>query len=322
MLNIIMPIHNTNRRLFDRAIASVLTQTKRCLLTVVDDCSDEEYSNYYKEVCDKKGLGYLRTPSNVGPGGARQYGIDKGYTNTDYIAFLDSDDILLPQFVEILTSEIQRTNSDVMIGMIIHQGKDHTTDNNIPTQVLGTWLHGKVYKRSYLEKNNIRFLDNIKCNEDVYFNNLALKLSKKVKMIEKDVYLWCNNQDSITRSISNREFYDKYNKDFFYAGLYSFEKILNNHQEFLDSTHNIYSQIYNSYHYEKEIGHDTTKLDEDLRRVFSNFDLYQQSEKYYKVVLQSSATHMLDVCFTEGLKSWIERLQGYYKEVHKCASSL
>ena len=34
-----------------------------------------------------------------------------------------------------------------------------------------SWLHGKIYKRKFLEKNNIKFNES-RYNEDVYFNEL------------------------------------------------------------------------------------------------------------------------------------------------------
>ena len=61
--------------------------------------------------------------------------------------------------------------------------------------ILAPWA--KIYKREYLIKNNIEFLDN-NIGEDVFFNLQALQLTDKIKILDYIGYNWFYN----TRSVS------------------------------------------------------------------------------------------------------------------------
>ena len=60
------------------------------------------------------------------------------------------------------------------------------------------WLHGKIYRRSFLKKNNIRF-NNTRANEDTGFNKLIYFLTE-VLYIPDYTYIWKCNNKSLTRS--------------------------------------------------------------------------------------------------------------------------
>lgn len=59
-------------------------------------------------------------------------------------------------------------------------------------------MFGKLYRRSFLEKYNIRFNTSLS-NEDTGFNNLVKGCTDKVWYIPKDVYIWHFKANSITR---------------------------------------------------------------------------------------------------------------------------
>ncbi len=90
-LSVIIPIYNRRCQLRD-AIDSVLSQ--RCIdeIIVVDDFSDELS---YKDVNQYlPSVRYFRTDENKGVSTARNIGVS--LSKSEYIAFLDSDDIYLP----------------------------------------------------------------------------------------------------------------------------------------------------------------------------------------------------------------------------------
>jgi len=60
------------------------------------------------------------------------------------------------------------------------------------------WMHGKMYRRSFLKENNIRF-NNTYSNEDTGFNNL-IYLCTRVQLINTITYVWRCNPKSITRA--------------------------------------------------------------------------------------------------------------------------
>jgi len=93
-VSIIMPAYNT-ARFIRAAIDSVLAQTCRDFeLIVVDDCSPDESATICRSYTDSR-LRLLSLPENRGLAGARNAGID--VARGEFIAFLDSDDVAVPE---------------------------------------------------------------------------------------------------------------------------------------------------------------------------------------------------------------------------------
>ena len=205
MLNIIIPAYKAKDTL-PKALDSLVSQTKTMfLVTIVQDCDDEDYSDIISEYT-KRGLHitFLKTPENGGAGMARQLGIDH-ITRADYCMFLDADDMLMPRAVEILYTEAKKHDADVVISdFYVERGHalgEYRSCENTPI----TWCHGKIYKVSYLRDNNIRFLPNIRYNEDSYFNLVAVNSTNKKFRIKELTYLWRNNKNSVTRTGEDTE---------------------------------------------------------------------------------------------------------------------
>lgn len=93
------------------AIDSCLNQTyKNYQITVVDDCSP---NHNVKKICDLyPKVRYLRTEANLGPAGARNFGIKN--TSFEIISFLDEDDIMEQNK---LFYSIEEFKKDSSIGM-------------------------------------------------------------------------------------------------------------------------------------------------------------------------------------------------------------
>lgn len=97
LVSIIMPSYNTARFIKD-SIDSVLNQTYRNWeLIIIDDCSTDESISIIKNINDKRII-LLENQENSGAAVSRNYGLRKA--NGKYIAFLDSDDLWLPEKLE------------------------------------------------------------------------------------------------------------------------------------------------------------------------------------------------------------------------------
>lgn len=119
MLGIIIPIYKA-RDTLPKALDSLVAQTKTMfLVTLVQDCDGEDYSDIIEEY-KRRGLhiNLVQMEKNVGPGLARQRGIDVN-ERCEYLMFLDSDDMLLPEAVEVLTREISVNKADIAASSII-----------------------------------------------------------------------------------------------------------------------------------------------------------------------------------------------------------
>jgi glycosyltransferase involved in cell wall biosynthesis len=164
---------------------------------LVNDCDGTDYTDlldYYRQWLD---ITYLVTPENVGPGLCRQYGID--HSNQEWISFIDSDDVFSsPYSISYLYDEANKNDCDVLVSNYYEERDSGNTLKELKNDI--TRLHGKLFKRSYLAKNNIRFHPELRLNEDGYFNILAVKLAKTVGFYPFFSYVWCENKQSLTRT--------------------------------------------------------------------------------------------------------------------------
>lgn len=206
MLNVIIPLYN-GRDTLPQALDSLVAQTRKMFfVTIVNDCDGIDYSDIIEEYT-RRGLhiNYLQTEKNGGPGMARQYGMDHS-GNCDFVMFLDADDMLLPHATEILYKEAKRTNCDIIDSDFYKEHKNIGCQSLIAGEISITWMHGKIYKLSYLREHNIRFLPELFYNEDAYFNLVAWNSTTNRSIVHEFTYLWRDNEQSVTRVNKGKTF--------------------------------------------------------------------------------------------------------------------
>ena len=203
-LNIIIPAYKATKTI-NRALASIYMQTIKDELrvTIVSDSDGIDYSdNMFK---DDLNITYLSTDKNMGAGGARQLGLDN--SEDMYIMFMDADDALSSAFsCELLLCEALKKDADLIVGAF---DNDLRNDKQVAigeTIDSCTWLHSKLFKRSYLAEHDICFKEGMRTNEDVYFNQLVLAYEPVAMSVKKICYSWIFNQGSLTRTgeVDNR----------------------------------------------------------------------------------------------------------------------
>ena len=192
MLDIIIPTYNAKDTI-DKTLDSIKRQKTKydfCVYLVNDksdynyDIEINKYSKYFK-------IKELKLNKNMGPGHAREYGIKK--SNNPYIMFIDSDDYLyIEDAVDKLVSKIIEGYDLVISKFILDR------DNKIEEKNDLAWLHGKIYKREFLLKNDIHF-NNTRANEDNGFNRLVFLLEPKIYYLNDITYYYFDNKNSITR---------------------------------------------------------------------------------------------------------------------------
>ena len=162
-------------------------------VVIVNDNSSYSYKNILDKYSKYMFIEEIVLDRNGGPAVARQKGID--YTDSKYIMFIDSDDYLFSSdSIQKLVDNISLHNSDVAMGNFIleRDNKEELVKNN------SVWMHGKIYRRSFLENNNIRF-NTSRVNEDNGFNRLVVLLTKNISHLDEVVYVYKENDNSITR---------------------------------------------------------------------------------------------------------------------------
>ena len=196
MIDIIIPAYNASETI-ERTLYSISYQTivDKVNVYIINDAGKENYKKYIDFFKRFMNIKEIKLKKNGGPGVAREEGIKNSRSN--YITFIDSDDIFSnPKSIEYMYNAIKKNNSDIVVADFYEQStvgeyRLHSHDT--------TWMHGKMYRRSFLKKKNIHFNDS-RANEDNAFNHAIFIRDPKVTYLNKDVYYWLYNKNSITRS--------------------------------------------------------------------------------------------------------------------------
>lgn len=230
-IDIIIPVYNVEEDILFRCISSIACQSiiKELEITIVDDASDKKFIEVYDSVVNRfKGLldiKLLRYEVNGGPGVARQYGLD--HTSNNYIMFIDADDTLNGSFAcKILRTALEADNGIYILSVgAFDEVKEYDVPDEqspiyIPYNENLIWVFGKMYRRSFLDKYNIRFHPTSRSNEDNGFNSIIRLISNKeeqINFIPDHVYYWHENLNSITRTNDHHYTFGTSTSDSFYG---------------------------------------------------------------------------------------------------------
>lgn len=99
---VVIPYFQREPGILKKALASVFASDaiRNLTVVVIDDASPEPAQREITELGEARfPVSIIRQP-NAGPGGARNMGLENIPDDTDYVAFLDSDDIWFPQHLK------------------------------------------------------------------------------------------------------------------------------------------------------------------------------------------------------------------------------
>lgn len=201
MIDVIIPAYNAHETI-ERTLYSIAYQrnSENLNVYIINDNSIKDYSkeiDFFKNFIN---IRELKLKENSGPGYARQYGIE--HSDSEYIVFIDSDDIFAtPLSLITLENAIKASNSDVVVSAFI---EEKTKDEFIFYDNDPIALHGKIYKRKFIEKNKIKF-SYFYAEEDNAFNHLVFLNNPIKKIIQDKTYIWMNNEKSLTRNENYRQ---------------------------------------------------------------------------------------------------------------------
>lgn len=223
--SIIIPIYNVEEKLLKRCIESVLQQDyKYYELLLIDDGSTDGSGDFCDEIGSRSDKVKVFHKSNGGVTTARNFGIDKAIG--DYIVFIDNDDWIDKNYLNNLNSIINdNINADIVYFNSVDvsengETKDKCLDKNqgmlskkdvyemvldfvgsgykhrnIKYGFLEVW--GKVYSRDFINRNKLRFFEDMTIADDLVFNlSCLLKLEKGIYYYDQFLYYRFNNTES------------------------------------------------------------------------------------------------------------------------------
>ena len=213
-ISVIIPMFNTSEYLKE-CLDSVLSQTindmeltdgyeRNIQVILVDDGSTDKTSSIAKKYCDANDNFLYLNQDHLGVGHARNYGCS--FAEGDYIAFLDSDDMIPPKAYEWLYNAAVKYDSDMAIGSVwrfyskgcviskIHEKVFNTTKEvthitSSPQLFYDTTVWNKLIKKSFWDREAFKFPENI-LYEDMPVSILLHFKADKVAIVYENCYLW------------------------------------------------------------------------------------------------------------------------------------
>lgn len=210
-ISVIIPVYNVEKYL-PRCLDSVLAQTFADFeIICVNDSSPDNSAAILKEYAKKDKRINIINQENQGLSGARNSGARAA--KGEYIYFLDSDDCIHPQTLEILYHFITKYEADIVSHDLIKNDTSvpisqkielsnipfEVTDNPLYFNKNGYTLHisacTKLYKRNVL--NNLAFIRGIHF-EDCPFTLALWSRHPKTVILKEKLYFYTIDEESIS----------------------------------------------------------------------------------------------------------------------------
>lgn len=231
-VSIIIPVYNVAPYV-KRCLDSVFAQTyKNIEILIIDDCGTDNSIEIVKDLTLKEkienDIRIIHHPHNKGLSVARNTGIKE--STGDFLYFLDSDDEITPECIELLLNETLTQTPDFVIADY------NCIGNNVPmpplsinrktisgsSEILKLFREQKWYvmavnkliRKSFIISNELFFKENI-IHEDILWSFLLACNATVIKVIKDKTYNYYIREDSITESIkvqNNNQFKHRSNE--------------------------------------------------------------------------------------------------------------
>lgn len=215
--SIIVPVYNTEEYV-GACIESVLAQSyQNYELMLVDDGSTDNSGNICEEYSKKDKRIRVLHKENSGQIEARCYGIKESVG--DYIVFLDSDDLLAPNALEVIFNKFEQHKCDMLIYSAERfwenpnsitpssNGKDILISDKkeLYIKIFSTELYNslckKAIKKEFVNLNDYSNVKNVRYGEDLLQTIDIIAQNPKTVFIQDVLYYYRTNIKSLTQSI-------------------------------------------------------------------------------------------------------------------------
>ena len=231
-VSVILPIYNVEKYL-RKCLDSVINQTLKDIeIICVNDRSTDECENIILEYAKKDGrIKIINNEKNCGIGFSRNIGISE--SSGEYISFIDSDDYIEKDYIEILYNTAIKNEADIVFTNNINIVRDkiikpyyHNRINiwkkkfkkneiwregisdfnvdtpqkeNTPEYPLVSTVN-KIFKKDFIKKNNLEFQNYIIAEDTEFFYKYLLYSPKKFYNNDAKYY-YVQRKSSLVHSI-------------------------------------------------------------------------------------------------------------------------
>lgn len=218
MVSVIIPVFN-GREFIDKIMKCLKNQTYNNLeIIIVDDGSTDKSLDIIRKYAADDNRIKVLSQANMGPGAARNAGLK--IAAGEYVAFVDADDYIPDDYIQVLVSEI-KDNDCCVCGLTITNNAEKTITVSAQGKVYPTTLFieealkggispviaysgpvNRLWRRQVIEGNHIEFNTDYRYGEDTVFNLDVLTHCKKVAVTDKTAYIAVEYSGSLSRSYS------------------------------------------------------------------------------------------------------------------------
>lgn len=215
-ITIIIPIYNAEKCLA-RCIESILHQTfTEFELLLIDDGSEDSTAKICRAYAEQDDRIQYVYQKNAGPDMARRKGVHTA--SCDYLMFVDADDYIAEDMLQILFDEMNAANADMVCSPTIrfnNKGEEWSEKNFTPPvfecsttkdkfyhffatrYITGSYI-AKLIKRELL--SGYKFVEQAVIGEDISAVIYMIQHAKKIRVIDKGCYYYYWNLESISHS--------------------------------------------------------------------------------------------------------------------------
>lgn len=224
-VSLIIPVYNASSYIED-CIASLIAQTMDDIeVLLIDDHGNDNSIQlaqaYIGNHPSNKQFRYLATPHNMGPGAARNIGIEAA--QGEYIGFVDSDDLVTPEYCEQLYIAAKEQDADLaychaqlvadtqtspMNNPIIESGEFSGMKRNFFLTHYTTMMWTFLYRKELIMQHAFRF-PSTRSAEDSYFLTCSLLAAKRIACVNKAMYQYLVHGESLSEVRNPKRYAEK-----------------------------------------------------------------------------------------------------------------
>ena len=217
-VTVVIPVFDSEEGI-SRCIESLRSQTLQSIeMIFVDDCGTDNSVDIIRKaaIVDAR-IRLLRNPYNMGAGASRNRGIEEA--RGKYMAFVDPDDYVSDDFLELLYKQAEKTHADIVKGICLNideNGHPEASRNpyllnkkisdglkeGLPLYTLFTYQHTTaIYNREMLNSSSARYAPS-NFSEDSAFLLKACYAAKRITFADTASYYYVSRGGSGVRNFS------------------------------------------------------------------------------------------------------------------------
>lgn len=293
LVSIIIPVYNAEEYLIN-CLDSVVNQIYENIeIILVNDGSIDDSGMICNEYAEKDCRIKVIHKANRGVSHSRNIGIKNA--NGEYILFIDCDDSINNDYVNMMVKPVIDNDCDLVISCIEDVYKNiskirqinmidltykFTKDYKILKDLLRA-PYVKLYKKEILEKNNIEFPEDMKLSEDQVFNFQYYSKIKNYKFINYCGYKYFHRSTiSLSKNIDKKAFIDEIKRLKLEKAFYNNSYIENKEKIFCCSALGIISK----YFYLSDIDNSFNNFKErisEIKKLLYGFNYYDNFKQCF-----------------------------------------